>query len=115
LNEEEATIGASVVKQNATTTERSAWLHLRENLVISPLPAKDYLLVADVVYAIGSICPHGHRTRHYATGQSHGDKADENGTKELRIGHMGLPIRAKSFLDFGEAYGDRRRRTIIRR
>jgi hypothetical protein len=39
LNEWEANIGASVAKQNATTTESSVWVSLLEDLVISALPA----------------------------------------------------------------------------
>jgi hypothetical protein len=90
-------------------------VNLLEDLVISPLPARNSQLVADIVYATGSICLHGQRTRHCATGQSHGDKADENGMKELHIGHVGLPIRASLFFDFGEAYDDGQQRSIVRR
>jgi hypothetical protein len=61
------------------------------------------------------MCPQGQRTGDGATDQSHGDEAKENGMKELHIGHKGLPILARYFSDLGEAYGEARQRSMMRR
>lgn len=61
------------------------------------------------------MCPKGQRASHAATDQCHGDEAKENRMKELHIGHIGLPIRARYFSDLGEAYGEARHRSMMRR